>query len=155
MVGGNKMKRRVLRIPGIAGMSVIFMTPYLMTSSAQDYEFGTSGLNLAAMDRSIRPGGDFFLFSDGAWYARASIPGDRSEIGLEQETSDKVQNQIRALIEEGQKLRRKNRDDALRAQATMDTHSPARFRAIGGVRNIDAWYRAFNLQETAGVSNKA
>lgn len=31
----------------------------------------------------------------------------------------------------GQKWRRKNRDDALRAKAASDQHSPARFRAIG------------------------
>jgi putative endopeptidase len=52
----------------------------------------------------------------------------------------------RVFIAWGQKWRRKNRDDALRAQAATDTHSPARFRAIGAVRNIDAWYRAFSVQ---------
>jgi predicted metalloendopeptidase len=35
--------------------------------------------------------------------------------------------------------------ETLLAPAT-DTHSPARFRAIGPVRNIDAWYRAFDVQ---------
>jgi putative endopeptidase len=52
----------------------------------------------------------------------------------------------RFFIAWGQKWRRKNRDDALRAQAATDTHSPAPFRAIGAVRNIDAWYRAFSVQ---------
>lgn len=52
----------------------------------------------------------------------------------------------RLFIAWGQKWRRKNRDDALRAQAESDTHSPARFRAIGAVRNVDAWYRAFKVQ---------
>jgi putative endopeptidase len=52
----------------------------------------------------------------------------------------------RLFLAWGEKWRRKNRDDALRAQAATDTHSPARFRAIGPVRNIDAWYTAFNVQ---------
>jgi putative endopeptidase len=52
----------------------------------------------------------------------------------------------RLFLAWGAKWRRKNRDDALRAQAATDTHSPARFRAIGPVRNIDAWYKAFNVQ---------
>ena len=40
----------------------------------------------------------------------------------------------------------KMRDDALRNQIATDSHSPAEFRVIGPVRNIDAWYEAFNVQ---------
>ena len=36
--------------------------------------------------------------------------------------------------------------DALKAQVATDPHSPDQFRAIGPVRNIDAWYKAFNVQ---------
>jgi putative endopeptidase len=40
----------------------------------------------------------------------------------------------------------KMRDDALRNQIATDSHSPAEFRVIGPVRNIDAWYTAFDVQ---------
>jgi len=40
----------------------------------------------------------------------------------------------------------KMRDDALRNQIATDPHSPAQFRVIGPVRNIDAWYEAFDVQ---------
>ncbi|WP_426027118.1 M13 family metallopeptidase [Brevundimonas sp. TWP2-3-4b2] len=40
----------------------------------------------------------------------------------------------------------KMRDDALRNQIATDPHSPAEFRVIGPVRNVDAWYEAFNVQ---------
>jgi putative endopeptidase len=43
--------------------------------------------------------------------------------------------------------RAKAREDALRQQVATDPHSPARFRAIGPVRNIDSWYAAFNVKE--------
>jgi putative endopeptidase len=52
----------------------------------------------------------------------------------------------RVFLAWGQKWRRKNRDDALRARAAADRHAPARFRAIGSVRNVDAWYRAFSVK---------
>ena len=42
--------------------------------------------------------------------------------------------------------RSKYRDEAVRQQVTTDPHSPAVFRVIGPVRNIDAWYKAFNVQ---------
>jgi len=52
----------------------------------------------------------------------------------------------RLFLAWGQKWRRKNRDDALRAKAAADQHAPARFRAIGSVRNVDDWYRAFGVK---------
>ena len=42
--------------------------------------------------------------------------------------------------------RRKTRDDALRQQIVSDPHSPAVYRVNGVVRNVDAWYEAFNVQ---------
>jgi len=40
------------------------------------------------------------------------------------------------------------REDQLRANLTSDPHSPAEFRVNGVVRNIDAWYGAFDVQPT-------
>ncbi|MFO1256014.1 MAG: M13 family metallopeptidase [Sphingomonadaceae bacterium] len=42
--------------------------------------------------------------------------------------------------------RTKMREAALRNQVATDPHSPARFRTIGPVRNIDAWYSVWNVQ---------
>lgn len=41
--------------------------------------------------------------------------------------------------------RRKMRDDALRDQIGMDVHAPASARTNAPLRNIDAWYAAFNI----------
>lgn len=40
----------------------------------------------------------------------------------------------------------KMREDALKQQVTTDPHSPGRFRTYGPLRNVDAWYNAFNIQ---------
>lgn len=39
-----------------------------------------------------------------------------------------------------------HRDEALREQLLRDPHSPGKYRVIGVLRNIDAFYDAFNLQ---------
>jgi predicted metalloendopeptidase len=39
-----------------------------------------------------------------------------------------------------------DRDEALRSQVLSNPHSPPRFRVNGVVRNIDAWYGAFDVQ---------
>jgi predicted metalloendopeptidase len=41
----------------------------------------------------------------------------------------------------------KQREDALRNQLLTDPHSPAMVRGAAPLRNIDAWYEAFGVQE--------
>lgn len=45
--------------------------------------------------------------------------------------------------------RGKIRDDQLRQQLVTDPHSPQYYRVNGTIRNVDAWYRAFNVKEGA------
>ena len=44
-----------------------------------------------------------------------------------------------------QAWRGKQRDDAIKTQVASDPHSPRRYRVIGPLRNLDAWYSAFNI----------
>ncbi|WCT71937.1 M13 family metallopeptidase [Sphingomonas naphthae] len=45
-----------------------------------------------------------------------------------------------------QSWRDKQRDDAIRQQVASDPHTPSRFRVIGPVRDLDAWYAAFGVK---------
>ncbi len=47
--------------------------------------------------------------------------------------------------------KRLNREEALKNQVATDPHSPARYRVNGVVRNMDAWYEAFNVTEEDGL----
>ena len=44
--------------------------------------------------------------------------------------------------------REKQRDEALRTQIATDPHSPTEFRCNQIVRNIDAFYEAFDVSES-------
>ena len=76
----------------------------------------------------------------------AAFDGYRSAYGMKGEsdvggfTSDQ-----RFFIAFAQAWRRKQRPEAMRSVVMTDGHAPGEFRA-DTVRNIDAWYRAFDIQ---------
>lgn len=57
------------------------------------------GLDLAGMDRAVRPGDDFYAYANGRWQRGAVIPPDRSWIGVPIAMQDATTNQIRAIVE--------------------------------------------------------
>tara|TARA_A200000159_G_scaffold15103_1_gene12471 strand:+ start:12437 stop:12985 length:549 start_codon:yes stop_codon:yes gene_type:complete len=65
----------------------------------------------------------------------------------EPEVLDGFTGDQRFFMAWAQVWREKIRDDALREQLLSDPHSPAQYRINGVVRNMDAWYTAFNVTE--------
>jgi endothelin-converting enzyme/putative endopeptidase len=52
----------------------------------------------------------------------------------------------RFFIAYGYSWQQKRREGDLRQRLLTDEHSPAKYRVNGIVRNLDAWYKAFNVQ---------
>ncbi len=57
-------------------------------------------IDLTAMDRSVKPGDDFFLHANGAWYAKAQIAPDRALTGVSVRMTEEVERRTRGLLEE-------------------------------------------------------
>jgi putative endopeptidase len=60
---------------------------------------------------------------------------------------DGYSGEQRVFLAYAQNWRIKQREDALRNHVATAPHSPAQFRAIGPVRNLDSWYAAFGVKE--------
>jgi putative endopeptidase len=58
-----------------------------------------SGLDLSALDRTVRPQDDLYRFANGGWLARTDIPSDRVSYSAFIELADKADADIRALVE--------------------------------------------------------
>ncbi|MGZ2412089.1 putative endopeptidase [Sphingomonas sp. F9_3S_D5_B_2] len=69
----------------------------------------------------------------------------RSLAGKTPPVIDGLTGDQRFFLAYAQVWREKQRDDALRSQVTTDPHSPGRFRVLGPIRNVDAWYQAFGI----------
>lgn len=59
---------------------------------------------------------------------------------------DRLTGDQRFFLAYAQMWRTRLSDDALRQRLVADPHSPPEYRVNGVVRNVDAWYRAFNIQ---------
>ncbi|MEP6982408.1 MAG: M13 family metallopeptidase [Sphingomicrobium sp.] len=58
------------------------------------------GFDATAVDRSTRPGDDFFQYVNGAYLARTQIPGDRPIASRRLEMTDRTDQQLKTLLEE-------------------------------------------------------
>jgi putative endopeptidase len=74
------MRRSLFALAGIACASVAVTAAFSQTPAGHT-QYGTWGVDLSAMDKSVRPGDDFFMFTNGSWYKTAVIPPDRASTG--------------------------------------------------------------------------
>ena len=58
------------------------------------------GFDMTAIDRSTRPGNDFFQFANGKYLDRTSIPSDRPIASRRYEMTDRTDQQLKTLLEE-------------------------------------------------------
>jgi putative endopeptidase len=93
-----------------------------------------SGLDLAAMDKTVRIQDDVYDYANGHWLKNTPIPQDRSSVSIASELLDKSLDQLRGLIE----------------TATQDVSAPAKAEA----RKIGDLYASFTDEasvEAAGL----
>jgi putative endopeptidase len=61
--------------------------------------FGSFGIDLAALDPSVKPGNDFFRYVDGHWLATEKIPADRATWGSFAMLREQSDSDVKAIIE--------------------------------------------------------
>ncbi len=60
----------------------------------------TSGVELASMDRSVRPQDDFYRFVNGTWMKNTEIPADKARYGAFTRLRDDSEARLREIIEQ-------------------------------------------------------
>jgi putative endopeptidase len=87
----------VLKLLGILAFG--FLAAYAQDAPKQD----THGIAVANMDRSVKPGDNFYLYCNGEWLKSTEIPADRARIGVFSTLADLSDKRTSALIEEAAK----------------------------------------------------
>ena len=60
-------------------------------------------IDVAGMDRNVKPGDDFFKYANGTWYAKTEIPADRASEGTFAHLAELTDKRTRELIEDAAK----------------------------------------------------
>ncbi len=86
---------------GVAALTVcVSFAPAARGQSAGKPTLGAWGVDLSGMDKSVRPGDDFFEYANGNWYRNAVIPPDRSSTGSFQTLQILSEKRMQDLIAE-------------------------------------------------------
>jgi putative endopeptidase len=78
----------------------------LVPASAQEItspQFGKWGVDLTSVDKTVKPGDNFFDYVNGAWLKTAVIPPDRSATGSFQDLQILSEKRMRAIVDDLEK----------------------------------------------------
>ena len=84
-------------------LALLFVLASLSAHAQESPAAQTHGVVVANMDRSIKPGDNFWLYANGDWIKRTEIPSDRSYVGIWDTLSNLSRKNTEALIEEAAK----------------------------------------------------
>jgi putative endopeptidase len=81
----------------IAAAAFVIVLP--VAQAQEKPQFGTFGLDTASMDRSVKPGDDFFAYMNGGWVKANTIPPDRSSWGDVARLREQSLARVRDILE--------------------------------------------------------
>jgi putative endopeptidase len=65
--------------------------------------YGAWGVDYASMDRSVKPGDDFFAYAEGTWVKTAPIAPDKTGAGYNYDLPDQAELDVRAIAEDAER----------------------------------------------------
>src|ERR1700759_4474400 len=74
------MRRSLYALTGVACLACAGAAVFA-ADAPHKTQYGTWGVDLSAMDKSVKPGDNFFNYVNGTWFKSAVIPADRSSTG--------------------------------------------------------------------------
>jgi len=66
-------------------------------------KYGPWGVEYSTMDRSVKPGDDFFRYAEGTWLKTAPIQPDKAGAGYNYDLPDLAEIDVRAIVEDAQR----------------------------------------------------
>src|ERR1700744_5241866 len=79
--------------------SLLLSAALIVTDSSMVRADTSHSVDLSSIDKSVKPGDDFYAYANGAWLKRTTIPADQASWGSFNILFQETQKRTRALIE--------------------------------------------------------
>ena len=95
-----------------------------------------SGINLDLMDKSVKPGDDFFRYVNGTWFDKTEIPADRTRWGSFDELRQNTDKDALAILKEAASKKLDSKSDQAKAVNVYKTYMDTISRNKLGIKPI-------------------
>ncbi|HKX86953.1 MAG TPA: M13 family metallopeptidase, partial [Flavobacterium sp.] len=102
------------------------------------------GIDLNLMDRSVKPGDDFFRFVNGTWYDRTEIPSDKTSWGSFDELRQNTDNDALAILKEAASKNLDPKSDQAKAVNVYKTYMDTITRNKKGIKPLKPYLAKIN-----------
>jgi endothelin-converting enzyme/putative endopeptidase len=109
----------------------------------------TIGINVAAMDKSVTPGDDFYAYANGRWMSSTEIPADRSSIGAFLVAFEATEKHVAELVDGIVQSSAEPGTDAARIADFYNAYIDTRAIDAAGMRPVQA-----DLDRVAAIADK-
>jgi putative endopeptidase len=114
----------------------------------------TTGINLDLMDRTVKPGDDFFRFVNGAWYDKTEIPSDRVRWGSFDELRQNTDKDALAILKDAATKKLDPKSDQAKAVNVYKTYMDTISRNKLGITPIKSTLAKINAIKSVTDLNK-
>lgn len=102
VVSRSARPRQVLGLLLGLGLAVAGLTACTPGNDADAARSPGTGLGIdqAAMDKTVKPGDDFYGYANGTWMREATIPADKAQVGAFQSARQRTEEQLVRLVDD-------------------------------------------------------
>ncbi len=111
-------------------------------------QLGTFGFDASGMDKSVKPGDDFYAYANGAWAKRTEIPADKANYGMFTALDDLSKERVAAVLKEEATKRGNKAGDAYASY--MDEAAVEKL----GLKPVQSWLKKVRAVKTKGDFEK-
>lgn len=102
------------------------------------------GINLDLMDKSVKPGDDFFRYVNGTWYNKTEIPADKTRWGSFDELRQNTDNDALAILKEAAAKKLDPKSDQAKAVNVYKTYMDTIARNKKGIKPLKPYLAKIN-----------
>lgn len=102
------------------------------------------GIKLDLMDKSVKPGDDFFRYVNGTWYDKTEIPADKTRWGSFDELRQNTDNDALAILKEAAAKKLDPKSDQAKAVNVYKTYMDTIARNKKGIKPLKPYLAKIN-----------